>query len=121
MIAGYVMGSRAAARASAMGVVSDHIRGPLSADAIGSLEERLDRMVVVIEAMWSLLQEHGYTDEQLATRIREIDEADGTADGRRTLAPVTCPGCEAKVAPGLARCQICGTETGITPGPLHGI
>ena len=121
MIAGYVMGKRMVARAGAMGVVSDAIRGPASLDAIGDLDERVDRLLMVIEAMWSLLKEQGYTDEQLSARIKEIDESDGTADGRRTQAPVTCRSCEAKVAAGLPRCQICGTETGLTPGPLHGI
>jgi hypothetical protein len=119
MIAGYVMGQRAAARASAMGVVASAITG--SSHSVTALDERVDRLLMVIEAMWSLLRENGYTDEQLAARIKELDEADGAADGRRLPPAIVCRSCDSKVPAGLPRCQICGTETGVTPGPLTGI
>ncbi len=120
MIAGYVMGQRAGARANAMGVVANAISGS-SGHAVTALDERVDRLLMVIEAMWSLLKESGYTDEQLAARIKDIDEADGASDGRRITPPIVCRSCESKVPAGLPRCQICGTETGVTPGPLDGI
>jgi hypothetical protein len=120
MIAGYVMGQRAVARASAMGVVANAMGGP-GGHAVTALDERVDRLLMVIEAMWSLLKENGYTDEQLAARIKDLDESDGSADGRRQAAPITCRSCESKVPAGLPRCQICGTPTGVTPGPLDGI
>jgi hypothetical protein len=116
MIAGYALGSRAAARASAMGVVADHMFGSAT-DDIAELEERMDRLVRVIEAMWSLLKESGYRDEQLATRIEQLE----AADSQRAAQATVCRSCDSRVAAGMPRCQICGTETGVTPGPFDGV
>lgn len=106
---GYVMGQKSAAQASAFARSAD------SADAMSSsmikigVDERIDRLVLLVEAMWSLLQEQGYSDEQLAEKLMELDGADGTIDGRRTPAPSTCRSCGSKVAAGLRACQFCGT------------
>ena len=95
---------------------------PASAiDAWADLDARVDRLLLVIEAMWSMLKDQGLTDEQLAARIAEFDKSDGAADGRRVAPTVTCRSCASKVMGGLPRCQICGTETGVLPGPLDGI
>lgn len=61
MIAGYVMGSRAASRAAGMSVISDHMRGPGSVADIDSLNERVDRLLLVTEALWTLLKKDGHT------------------------------------------------------------
>lgn len=116
LIAGYVMGKRAAGMstaASALGV------GP--AAAVEILDERLDRTLLVIEALWTLLKEHGYTDEQLAARITQLDEADGMIDGRHVPEPTTCKSCGSKIPAGLPICQFCGTATGNAPAPFAGL
>jgi hypothetical protein len=122
LIAGYVMGQRNAARAAGMGVVANHMAGSGNAiEAWAELDARVDRLLLVIEAMWSMLKEQGLTDEQLATRIHEIDSSDGVVDGRRVIPTVTCRSCGSQVMGGLPRCQICGTENGVVLGPLAGI
>ena len=122
MIAGYVMGQRTKARAAGMSVVASHVVGSGNAiEAWAELDARVDRLLLVIEAMWSMLKEQGLTDEQLAARIADIDTSDGVVDGRRVLPPVTCRSCGSKVMGGLPSCQICGTGTGVVPGPLDGI
>ena len=122
MIAGYVMGQRSAARAAGMSVVANHMLGSGSSlEALEELDARVDRLLLVLEAMWSMLKEQGLTDEQLAARIAEIDSSDGVADGRRMIPTVTCRSCGSKVMGGLPRCQICGTDTGAVVGPLAGI
>jgi hypothetical protein len=88
---------------------------------VAELDARVDRLLLVIEAMWGMMKEQGLTDEQLAARIAEIDNSDGIIDGRRVIPAVTCKSCGSKVMGGLPRCQICGTETGVVPGPLAGI
>lgn len=117
LIAGYVMGKRVGAgmssAASAMGV------GP--AAAVEVLDERLDRTLLVIEALWTLLKEAGYTDEQLAARIDQLDQADGMVDGRHISEPTTCPSCQSKVPAGLPRCQFCGAETAEAAAPFAGL
>ncbi len=106
-ISEYIMGKRVgpgmSSAASALGV------GP--AAAIEVLDERLDRTLLVIEALWILLKEAGYTDEQLTTRITQLDQAEGMVDGRHVSRPTTCPSCGSKIPEGLPRCQFCGTET----------
>ena len=116
------MGHRTKARAAGMSVVANHMVGTGNAiEAVEELDARVDRLLLVIEAMWSMLKEQGMTDEQLAARIAAIDTADGVVDGRRILPPVTCRSCGSKVMGGLPRCQICGTDTGAARGPLDGI
>jgi hypothetical protein len=115
LIGGYV---RTAAKVVAMNAAST----PASTyDALADLEARVDRLLLVIEAMWTMIKEDGHTDEELAARIAEIDKSDGAADGRRVAPPITCRSCGSKVMGNLPRCQICGTETGVVPGPLDGI
>ena len=72
--------------------------------------ERFDRLMLVVQAMWSIMEEDGHTHEELVARMEQIDAADGTEDGRKTPTPQTCPGCQAKVGHGLTHCQFCGTE-----------
>ena len=115
LIGGYV---RTAAKVVAMNAAST----PASTfDALEDLEARVDRLLLVIEAMWSMLKADGHTDEELAARIAALDKSDGSADGRRVPSPITCRSCGSKVMGGLPRCQICGAETGVVPGPLDGI
>ena len=122
MIAGYVMGQRTAAKVAGMSVVANHMSvSGSSVEALAELDARVDRLLLVIEAMWGMMKEQGMTDEQLAARIAEIDNSDSIVDGRRVLPAVTCKSCGSKVMGGLPRCQICGTETGVVPGPLAGI
>ncbi|NIR40858.1 MAG: hypothetical protein GWN79_24150 [Actinobacteria bacterium] len=65
-------------------------------------------MLLVVEAMWSLLRDHGYTDEQLIERIRELDGSDGTLDGVKLARPTKCPDCGSMVEVGRATCTFCG-------------
>ena len=120
MIAGYVMGTRASARASGMSVVANAMTPGPTAD-FGVLDDRIDRTLVVIEALWTMLKQHGHSDEELASIIAQLDSADGLADGKRSKAPTTCSSCGSKVAAGLKNCQICGHSTGYIPGPLDQI
>lgn len=114
---GYVMGQKSASQAAAFA------RSAGTADAMTShlrmidVDERIDRLVLLVEAMWALLREQGLSDEDLAAKLMELDQSDGSLDGRRTPAPSTCRSCGSKVAAGLAACQFCGTAlpTGSSP------
>jgi hypothetical protein len=119
-IGGYVMGTRSAARTAGFA------RGAAAADAglvtqrVSAVDDRVDRLLLVVEAMWTLLREQGLADEDLIERIRMLDEADGVADDRVTTSPRDCPSCAAKVAPGLDACQYCGAELP-SDGPFRGL
>src|SRR5690606_19048091 len=70
---GYVMGQNAATQAAAFA------RAAGTADAMESrmrlidVDERIDRLVLLVEAMWSLMREQGFSDEDLAARLMELD------------------------------------------------
>lgn len=85
------------------------------------LDESLQRVALVVEAMWTLLAEKtGLTEEQLLERIVELDEADGSLDGRSVRPPRRCAGCDAVVPHDRDTCQFCGTAAPSGRNPFSG-
>ncbi len=117
-ISGYVMGARNASRATGLASSAAQFTAQPQAK-LYDLADRIDRLTMVMEAMWSLLVEQGFTEEQLAARIEELDMSDGSMDGRKIPPADQCPECGAVVSRGVGRCQFCGHETGES-NPFHG-
>ena len=118
-LSGYVLGQHGT-QSARLAALTAGSQGTSSSELL-ALEDRLDRLVLVIGAMWSLLEENGMRHEDLIARIEEIDRTDGLADGRRVAGPAECGSCGSKVAPGLAACQFCGTQVPIdSRDPLAG-
>lgn len=118
---GYVLGERAASRAAAFSRDAGAAAGGAGAGELYDLNLRMDRMLLAVDAMWSLMRDSGLSDDDLAERIRMLDEADGVADGRRTPQPIRCTSCDSMIAPGRATCTFCGADAPETPGPLEGL
>ncbi len=110
---GYSMGHRAAHASRSAAVVDNRNHS----NRIEDLNDRVDKLLMVVRAMWSLMEEQGLTAEQLASKIAELDSADGEVDGQVRGEVAHCAGCDSKVAPGLRACQLCGTE--VRPGNVH--
>ena len=73
------------------------------------LDDRLDRALLACEAMWTILRDKlGVTDEQLISRINEIDLSDGKLDGKVRKQAVTCPKCRRTISPRFPQCMYCG-------------
>jgi hypothetical protein len=119
-IMGYVAGERTASRAAGFARSAGAAAQSSVAGELYDIEERVDRMLLVMEAMWSLMRENGLTDDDLAARIRELDESDGTVDGKRTPQPVRCGSCDSMVPPGRPTCTFCGAPVA-EGSPLEGI
>lgn len=86
-------------------------RGPAAdpREALATLGERYDRALLLNAAMWSLLRERlGLTDEQLATRMNEIDASDGRLDGQIRRPAFVCPKCKRKSPSRAKQCMWCG-------------
>ena len=77
---------------------------------IDFLRTDIERLLMITEALWDILKEkHGYTDEDLANRVVEIDRRDGRVDGRvAQLPPGTCPRCNRTLERKRAYCLYCG-------------
>lgn len=119
-LTGYVLGQHGAQSARLASIAG--ARSSVSFDELLDVEDRIDRLILVVDAMWSLLEDQGLSGEELRARIEAIDAADGEPDGRRTARPVACSGCEAMVPAGLPSCQFCGTVVVLdTSSPLTGI
>ena len=83
---------------------------------VEDLEDRLERMRTMCEAMWTLVCETtGLTDEHLAYKLYELDVADGRRDSKKQLLAQPCDDCGAKVNPRLKQCQFCGTAAPSRP------
>lgn len=120
-LAGYVLGEHG--RQSARLAAQAGSRSGAGQEALFDMEDRIDRLILINAAMWSLLKEQGFTDEQLADRVRSLDEADGVPDGKMTPAATICRSCGAKVGAGLPACQFCGVEveSSAQPGPFDSV
>lgn len=73
------------------------------------LEERIEGLALVTQAMAELLQSQGVNSATLADKVREIDLRDGLLDGRITPKAVPCTSCARSVHPRLKACMYCGT------------
>jgi hypothetical protein len=106
---GYVMGARMAGRAGLMSASAASMAQPTIVGKHLDLDERLDRLAVVVEAMWVMLEEHGYSAEELEAKVGELEK-------RLIQTPMAsatqCTSCDALVPRGMDHCQFCGTATG---------
>ena len=122
-LGGYVLGRKDAA-ASAVRAAAIPAPGSADAEDLLDLHDRIDRLILVVAALAELLEEAGLvTEDRLAERVHQMDDADGTLDGKRTLTATRCRQCDSAVAPGLTSCQFCGTPVAEddAPAPLDGI
>ena len=83
---------------------------------LSSIDDRIDRLSMLCEAMWELLSEEtDLTEEDLKKRFAEVDERDGRKNFRRQRVAHDCE-CGAKVPPVRLTCQFCGAPS--KPGTL---
>lgn len=75
------------------------------------LADRFNRLLLVCQAMWTLLQEKtGLTEEDLLERVVELDLRDGRLDGQIARQVVKCGKCGFAVSYEFMRCLHCGEK-----------
>lgn len=80
------------------------------------VEDQLDRAMLTMQAMWTLLSEKlGATEEELRERVVELDLSDGILDGKVRRPPYECPACERPTPRRFARCLYCGDDIEMDP------
>lgn len=73
--------------------------------------KQLDKLGLVCQAMWSLIQEKtNLTERDLLDRVTELDLKDGVLNGKYLKPPVDCPKCGSKMSRKFNRCLFCGEE-----------
>ncbi|MEB3199244.1 MAG: hypothetical protein VKK62_01795 [Synechococcaceae cyanobacterium] len=85
---------------------------------VTELEGRVDRLLLLFDAMRELMQQLGlFTEAELIARAQEIDLRDGFADGRHTLEKqrLICSRCQRQLSRRASRCFYCGCSE-LTPG-----
>ena len=81
-----------------------------TAEELDRLRGDVDRLTLACAAMWTLVKEHGHSEEDLAARMQALDMRDGRLDGKLAPDVVTCPGCGRKSRPARKNCMYCSAE-----------
>ena len=109
-VIGYSMGAGNAGRMASLARSSGVADASRHTQRVEDLNERIDKLLIIIRGMWELMEEQGFKPEDLVAKIEQLDMMDGVSDGVARQGALDCPSCESKVAPGLANCQFCGAE-----------
>ena len=80
------------------------------------LRHDVDRLLMITEALWTFLKkEHGYSDEELANAVKEIDLRDGRLDCRAEQPQASpCPNCGRINSARRSLCIYCGQPLPVT-------
>jgi len=73
------------------------------------VEEKVDSLALICQAMWELLEERGFDSNDLIKKIEEIDLRDGVVDGKITKL-THCPECKHKLGKRHNECFWCGAS-----------
>lgn len=87
------------------------------ASDVSQLQAQVERLLMVTEALWTILKEkNGLEDQELLRQMVQIDLRDGRMDGKVAAAPPEpCPKCQRIVAKNSVRCMYCGEPLLMNP------
>ena len=78
-------------------------------ESIAVLEDRIDSLSLVCQAMWEIVSGSLPNAEQLlADKVAEVDLRDGNLDGKLTRVGRKCPQCSRPLHRRHKRCLYCG-------------
>ena len=80
-------------------------------ERVDRLEDQIDSLAIVCQAMWELLSEH-LTDpiDQLNEKVHEIDLRDGKLDGKMRRVETSCAQCNRSLHARHRHCMYCGHQ-----------
>lgn len=76
-----------------------------------SIHQKIEKLTLCCQAMWELLRDNSdLTEEDIDTKVIEIDGRDGKVDGAISLQMIYCPTCGRPTNTRRTSCVICGAE-----------
>ncbi len=79
------------------------------AQALSNVQRQVDRLSLACQALWEILRERtDITEQDLESKMLEIDERDGSVDGKIGMQAVDCPACGRKTSSRRNSCVMCG-------------
>lgn len=79
---------------------------------IDDLQQHVERLSLASQAMWELVKHHSaITDDDLESKMLEIDARDGRIDGKINTQPISCPSCGRTTSSRRDTCMVCGAPT----------
>ena len=76
---------------------------------VRELEESLAKTMLICESLWELLRDRtGLTQDDLITKLQEVDLRDGMLDGKNKTRTRACPKCNRSTSQRHSRCMYCG-------------
>lgn len=90
-------------------LASGRTRSREPSDQIEELKADVERLLLVTEALWKIVQEkHGLDDKELLKQITLLDMADGKLDARKPKSPPKlCPKCQRALSKRRPKCMFC--------------
>lgn len=83
--------------------------GSANVKAATRLNDKVDRLILLCQAMFELMQQTtGVTEEQLNAKVAEIHHREGLGGSLMTPKGTPCPKCGAIMSPQFGGCQFCG-------------
>jgi hypothetical protein len=84
---------------------------------LSSLRAENERQLLIIEALWRIVQEKlGVDEKELVRQITILDMEDGRLDGRKPpTPPKPCPACGRTLGKNRPRCLFCGEPIAADP------
>lgn len=103
---GYMMRQQAETTREASRASSQATRAKID---VRELEDRLDKLTLICNAMWTLIQEAtDLTEDDLFARVQDLDLRDGVLDGKVTKSVSECGKCGRKMSSRHTKCLYCG-------------
>ncbi len=77
------------------------------------LESKINTLSLVSQALWELVRDSSeLTEQDIESKINEIDLRDGKKDGKITGKPIDCPNCKRPTHTKLKMCMYCSEPLG---------
>ncbi len=78
---------------------------------IRALRGQVNRLTLACQSMWELIRDAGnFTEEELKSKIAEVDLRDGSPDGKLGSTVIECSSCNRKTNSRRDTCVWCGAE-----------